>query len=154
MRVDARLSVTIGEIFTTPTCGFSRTAAYGASSTWLLSARQTDGVRLVDTPLFMDMRGTLTVAEISADIPFEPKRYFVVFDVPSSETRGEHAHRECHQFLVCIRGTVLVVVTTAYQAESLSIRKGDFPHSIDRYFGSGRLLSRIDVIVAEIGFPF
>ena len=79
------------------------------------------GVRVVDTPLFLDMRGTLTAAEIPSDIPFEPKRYFVVFDVPSSEVRGEHAHRECHQFLVCIRGSVLVVVDDGTNREEFRL---------------------------------
>jgi dTDP-4-dehydrorhamnose 3,5-epimerase-like enzyme len=39
-----------------------------------------------------------------------PKRYFMVFDVPSKDVRGEHAHRECHQFLVCVKGNCSVVV--------------------------------------------
>ncbi len=30
--------------------------------------------------------------------------------VPSRETRGEHAHRACHQFLVCTSGQVSAVV--------------------------------------------
>lgn len=52
-----------------------------------------------------DLRGSLSACEFENDLPFTPKRYFTVFDVPSREVRGEHAHRECHQFLVCIRGT-------------------------------------------------
>ena len=32
-----------------------------------------------------------------------------VVDVPSQEVRGEHAHHECHQFLVCLSGSVRVV---------------------------------------------
>src|SRR5262249_32896857 len=38
-----------------------------------------------------------------------PERYFIVFDVPSKEVRGEHAHRVCKQFLVCLKGSVSVV---------------------------------------------
>ena len=56
-----------------------------------------------------DMRGDLSVGEFPSDIPFIPRRYFLVFDVPSQETRGEHAHRECHQFLVCVKGSCSVV---------------------------------------------
>lgn len=52
-----------------------------------------------------DMRGDLSVAELENDVPFVPKRYFTVFNVPSKEVRGEHAHRQCHQFLVCIQGS-------------------------------------------------
>lgn len=67
------------------------------------------GVNLLTLPRITDIRGSLTVGEFERSIPFEVKRYFMVFDVPSVETRGEHAHRECHQFLVCVRGSVSVV---------------------------------------------
>lgn len=56
-----------------------------------------------------DIRGSLTVGEFERSIPFAVKRYFMVFDVPSAETRGEHAHKQCHQFLICVRGTCSVV---------------------------------------------
>ncbi|MFC1758318.1 WxcM-like domain-containing protein, partial [Planctomycetota bacterium] len=56
-----------------------------------------------------DLRGSLTVGEFERDVPFSPKRYFLVFSVPSEETRGEHAHIECHQFLICIKGSCAVV---------------------------------------------
>lgn len=57
-----------------------------------------------------DARGALTVGEVPAELPFEPKRYFLVFDVPSSELRGEHAHKECHQFLICAHGSCRVLL--------------------------------------------
>lgn len=66
-------------------------------------------VKLHQLPRVSDIRGSLTVGEFERSIPFSAKRYFVVFAVPSVETRGEHAHRECHQFLVCVRGSVNVV---------------------------------------------
>lgn len=60
--------------------------------------------------LVKDYRGDLSVGEFSKEIPFEPKRYFLVFNVPSEKTRGEHAHYECHQFLICVKGSCSVVV--------------------------------------------
>jgi UDP-2-acetamido-3-amino-2,3-dideoxy-glucuronate N-acetyltransferase len=60
---------------------------------------------------FADLRGKLTAGEVSTEaVPFEPKRWFLVYDVPSREVRGEHAHRLCHQFLVCVSGQVAVAV--------------------------------------------
>ncbi len=60
---------------------------------------------------FADMRGTLTAGELpSVDVPFAGKRWFIVYDVPSREVRGEHAHRTCHQFMVCVAGSVGVSV--------------------------------------------
>lgn len=57
-----------------------------------------------------DMRGELSVGEFGSDIPFKPERYFLVYNVPSREARGEHAHKECEQFLICVRGSCGVLL--------------------------------------------
>ena len=67
-------------------------------------------VRLHRLPRVADMRGSLSVGEFGRTVPFDARRYFVVFDVPSREVRGEHAHRESHQFLVCVRGSIAAIV--------------------------------------------
>lgn len=54
-----------------------------------------------------DRRGELAVVE-HLDLPFEPLRTFVIHSVPTPSIRGEHAHRTCHQFLVCINGSVKI----------------------------------------------
>jgi hypothetical protein len=56
-----------------------------------------------------DLRGDLSVGEFERDIPFPVRRYFIVFDVPDEKVRGQHAHRECHQFLICVKGSCSVV---------------------------------------------
>jgi len=68
------------------------------------------GVQLFDFPLITDMRGSLSFAEYGTSLPFLPQRYFLVFDVPGKDVRGEHAHRTCHQLLICVKGTCSVVV--------------------------------------------
>jgi UDP-2-acetamido-3-amino-2,3-dideoxy-glucuronate N-acetyltransferase len=67
------------------------------------------GVRLYKFPLIKDIRGSLSVGEFQKQIPFDTERYFLVFDVPSKELRGEHAHHACHQFLICVHGSCSVV---------------------------------------------
>jgi carbonic anhydrase/acetyltransferase-like protein (isoleucine patch superfamily) len=57
-----------------------------------------------------DPRGDLSVGEFEREIPFAPKRYFLVMNVPNDKIRGEHAHYKCHQFLVCVKGSCAVVV--------------------------------------------
>ncbi len=60
---------------------------------------------------FSDLRGRVTAGEFPTDaVPFTPRRWFLVYDVPSREVRGEHAHRICHQFLICASGAVTVAV--------------------------------------------
>lgn len=67
------------------------------------------GAVLYELPLIRDLRGNLSAAEYNKDLPFMPARYFLVYDVPSKDVRGEHAHRNLHQFLVCVRGAVTVM---------------------------------------------
>jgi len=67
----------------------------------------------------VDLRGSLSAAEFGDDVPFEAKRVFLVYDVPSKDIRGEHAHKLCKQFLVCIRGSVAVVVDDGHSREEI-----------------------------------
>lgn len=79
------------------------------------------GVKLHRLPRYQDLRGALSVGEFSKDLPFQPKRYFLVFDVPSQETRGEHAHRICHQFLICVKGSVRVLADDGTRREEFTL---------------------------------
>ena len=56
------------------------------------------------------INGKWTQGEFLKEIPFEPKRYFLVFNVPADKIRGEHAHYQCHQFLICVKGSCSVMV--------------------------------------------
>lgn len=84
-----------------------------ASNTVTTSAVR--GVTLHELPYIEDMRGSLSVGEFERSIPFAAKRYFLVFDVPSREIRGEHAHHTCHQFLICVKGSCMVVADDGTQ---------------------------------------
>jgi acetyltransferase-like isoleucine patch superfamily enzyme/dTDP-4-dehydrorhamnose 3,5-epimerase-like enzyme len=76
---------------------------------------------LFDLPLIKDLRGNLSVGEFERSVPFRPKRYFLVFDVPSKEVRGEHAHKRCDQFLICVRGSCAVVVDDGKHRRQLTL---------------------------------
>ncbi len=83
------------------------------------------GVQVIHLPRFIDMRGSLTYGEYDQHLPFNPKRYFVVFDVPSKEVRGEHAHKEQHQFLVCLAGTCSVLVDDGKNRDEITLNQKD-----------------------------
>lgn len=87
----------------------------------LAKVGQVKGVTLHDLKHVSDMRGDLIVTELEKDLPFVPKRMFFVHDVPSARVRGEHAHRECHQFLVCLKGTVSVVADDGEHSEEFEL---------------------------------
>jgi acetyltransferase-like isoleucine patch superfamily enzyme len=84
------------------------------------------GVELIALPRVADIRGSLSAGEFSRSIPFAVQRYFLVFDVPSVETRGAHAHRECHQFLVCPHGSVSLMVDDGSRREEFVLDQPDF----------------------------
>lgn len=82
-------------------------------------ATQVRGVFLHRMPRISDLRGNLSVGEVHREIPFAVERYFLVFNVPSRETRGEHAHKECHQFLICVHGSCSVVADDGRNRQEL-----------------------------------
>jgi UDP-2-acetamido-3-amino-2,3-dideoxy-glucuronate N-acetyltransferase len=84
-----------------------------------------DGVILQDMPVVPDLRGYLTVGEFEKHIPFVPKRYFIVYGVPTREVRGEHAHLSCHQFLICINGNCTVIADDGFNRVEVCL---DSPH--------------------------
>jgi dTDP-4-dehydrorhamnose 3,5-epimerase-like enzyme len=72
-----------------------------------------------------DGRGILCAADFGVHVPFTPSRYFVIFDVASSQIRGKHAHRKCHQFLVCVRGSVAVAVDDGRATDEILLDAAD-----------------------------
>jgi hypothetical protein len=70
-----------------------------------------DGVVFDFMQLIRDLRSNLTAREIGKGLLFLPRRYSVIFDVPSKEVHGEHAHRKRHQLLVSLFGPVPCMVT-------------------------------------------
>lgn len=83
------------------------------------------GFRLIRLPRIKDPRGNLTVGEFQRDIPFAVNRYFLVYQVPLVDVRGEHAHRECHQFLLCVRGHVRVLGDDGQRREEFLLDSPD-----------------------------
>ena len=84
-----------------------------------LPALRVAGAELRRLPSFLDSRGSLTFGEVGEHLPFPVARYFVVSDVPSPSVRGEHAHRECHEFLVCLRGSCVVTLDDGHHREEV-----------------------------------
>ena len=86
-------------------------------------------VQFFHLPVIPDMRGSLSFAEYGQYLPFIPKRYFLVFDVPSREIRGEHAHKTLHQFLVCVKGACSAMVDDGNVREEYELNSpGDALH--------------------------
>lgn len=90
--------------------GTSSGVRTAASAHELMAEELPGGASLIALTEAMDLRGSLVALEFDALLPFTPRRFFTVFDVPSSHVRGEHAHRTCHQLLVSLSGSLMVMV--------------------------------------------
>jgi acetyltransferase-like isoleucine patch superfamily enzyme/dTDP-4-dehydrorhamnose 3,5-epimerase-like enzyme len=86
-----------------------------------VTATTVAGVTLHQLRAVPDMRGSLSAGEFERDIPFKPRRYFLVYDVPTAQTRGEHAHHRCHQFLIAVKGAVSVVADDGAKREEFRL---------------------------------
>jgi len=78
-------------------------------------------VAFLQFPLVRDLRGDLTVGLFQSEVPFAPKRYFLVMGVPSEEVRGAHAHKTCHQFLICVKGACSVIADDGTNREEFRL---------------------------------
>lgn len=77
------------------------------------------GAIVYDIPYFADSRGALNVLEITKELPFECKRIFYTYAIPEGSVRGEHAHKECHQFLISVKGTTYCKVDNGMECDEI-----------------------------------
>ena len=80
---------------------------------------RTRGTTLLHLPKVAEARGLLVWGETARHLPFEPKRFFSICDVPRDQVRGGHAHRTLHEFLVCLRGACRIAVDDGVHRDEL-----------------------------------
>jgi hypothetical protein len=61
-------------------------------------------------PKITNRAGNITPVHNETEIPFSVKRIFYLYDIPAGESRGAHAHKECHQFLIAASGSFEVLL--------------------------------------------
>lgn len=74
--------------------------------------------KLINLSKIIDPRGNLTVVEQNIDIPFEIKRAYWTYDVPSGECRGGHAHKEQLELVVALSGSFDVTLDNGKDKET------------------------------------
>jgi len=72
-----------------------------------------------------DRNGHITAINNEIDLPFAIKRVFYLYDVPGGESRGAHAHKECHQFLVAASGSFEVLLDDARTKRQVLLNRPD-----------------------------
>ena len=66
--------------------------------------------RLIELPKIKDPRGNLTVIESGMNVPFEVKRNYWIYDVPSGMWRDGHAFKTQEELIVSLSGSFDVVL--------------------------------------------
>jgi hypothetical protein len=75
--------------------------------------------------VFKDYDGSLLPIDFK-ELPFIPKRLFVVSDVPKGYVRGNHAHYETKQLLICLKGEILVHIDNGKYQEEHIIKENEY----------------------------
>lgn len=82
-------------------------------------------IEIIDIPKIKDRRGNLAVIE-KESIPFEIKRVYYLYDVPSGSYRGGHAHKNLKQILIALSGSFNVILKDRNgDATTISLNKPD-----------------------------
>ena len=79
-------------------------------------------IELIEIPKIENVLGTIGVVENNT-IPFEMKRVYYLYDIPSSASRGGHAHKNLQQVLIAISGSFDVIVKDGISEEKITLNK-------------------------------
>lgn len=82
-----------------------------------------DDCRLIDLRKIHDVRGNLTPIEGGTDIPFDIKRIYYLYDVPSGESRGAHAHKELQQLIIAANGSFTITLDDGKNRKSFTLNR-------------------------------
>ena len=81
---------------------------------------------VIELPKNHDPEGNLTPVYSNVNVPFDNKRVFYLYDIPSGESRGAHAHKKCHQFLVAASGAFEVVLDDGINKRTVTLNRPFF----------------------------
>lgn len=81
-----------------------------------------DNIQHISIPKIVDPRGNLSVIEKNT-VPFEIKRVYYLYDVPSGAERGGHAHKEQQEFLIALSGSFDVILNDGTTNQTYTLNK-------------------------------
>jgi len=78
---------------------------------------------VIDMSKFHTDKGNITVVENGNNIPFDVKRIYYLYDVPSGEARGGHAHYELQQYIIAASGSFDVILNDGVNRRTISLNR-------------------------------
>ena len=67
--------------------------------------------------------GNLTILENGLNIPFDVKRIYYLYDVPSGSARGGHAHIELEQYIIAASGSYDVILDDGKNKKKFTLNR-------------------------------
>ena len=85
---------------------------------------QIEKVKIIDIPKIVDEQGRGNLAVIEKDtFPFDIKRVYFLYDVPSDAYRGGHAHKQVSELLIAISGSFEVLLDDGHTKQKVMLNK-------------------------------
>ena len=78
---------------------------------------------MIELPKIHNRSGNITAVHNQLDIPFDIERVFYLYDMPGGESRGAHAHKECHQFLIAASGAYEVLLDDGRNKRTVTLNR-------------------------------
>ncbi len=79
---------------------------------------------IIEIPKIENSLGNIAVIENDV-IPFNIKRVYYLYDIPSSSIRGGHSHKKLQQVLIAISGSFDVVLKDGISSTTITLNKPD-----------------------------
>lgn len=79
--------------------------------------------KIIDLRKISDPRGNLTPVEGGGDIPFDIKRIYYLYDVPSGASRGAHAHKALQQLIIAANGSFTITLDDGQNKKAFTLNR-------------------------------
>ena len=74
-------------------------------------------------PKIHNRAGNITALNNSADLPFDVRRVYYLYDIPGGEIRGGHAHKELHQLIIAVSGSFDITLDDGLNKKTVSLNR-------------------------------
>lgn len=78
---------------------------------------------IIELPKISFRAGNITPIHPSVNIPFPIERVFYIYDIPGGESRGAHAHKTCHQFIVAASGSFDIFLDDGINKKTIALNR-------------------------------